>query len=72
MEEIADKTLPPGTGYRMDGDVVPGEGVGGQIYWRSAWPAAGLSRARRQYESWYAPISVILAVPLSLLGRWRC
>ena len=21
-----------------------------------------------QYESWYAPISVILAVPLSLLG----
>jgi HAE1 family hydrophobic/amphiphilic exporter-1 len=25
-----------------------------------------------QYESWYAPISVILAVPLSLLGPMRC
>ena len=26
MGQIADRTLPPGTGYRMDGDVVSGEG----------------------------------------------
>ncbi len=43
--------------------------VGGQIYW-----AFGLALLlvylvlAGQYESWYAPISVILAVPLSLLG----
>ena len=23
-----------------------------------------------QYESWLAPVSVILAVPLALLGQW--
>ena len=43
--------------------------VGGQIYW-----AFGLALLlvylvlAGQYESWLAPISVILAVPLSLLG----
>jgi HAE1 family hydrophobic/amphiphilic exporter-1 len=43
--------------------------VGGQIYW-----VFGLAMLlvylvlAGQYESWYAPISVILAVPLSLLG----
>jgi HAE1 family hydrophobic/amphiphilic exporter-1 len=53
----------------VDGDVVPGKIVGGQIYW-----AFGLALLlvylvlAGQYESWYAPISVILAVPLSLLG----
>jgi HAE1 family hydrophobic/amphiphilic exporter-1 len=69
MEEIAAKTLPPGTGLRVDGDVVPGEdrrrsdllGV------RLAMLLVYLVLAG-QYESWYAPISVILAVPLSLLG----
>ena len=53
----------------MDGDVVPEKVVGGQIYW-----AFGLALLlvylvlAGQHESWYAPISVILAVPLSLLG----
>jgi HAE1 family hydrophobic/amphiphilic exporter-1 len=53
----------------VDGDVVPGEGRR-----RSDLLAFGLALLlvylvlAGQYESWYAPISVILAVPLSLLG----
>ena len=69
MEEIAAKTLAAGHRLRMDGDVVPGEGrrrpdllVFGLAMLLVYLVLAG------QYESWYAPISVILAVPLSLLG----
>jgi HAE1 family hydrophobic/amphiphilic exporter-1 len=69
MEEIAAKTLPPGTGYEWTAMSYQEKVVGGQIYW-----AFGLALLlvylvlAGQYESWYAPISVILAVPLSLLG----
>ena len=69
MEEIAAKTLPPGTGYEWTGMSYQEKVVGGQIYW-----AFGLALLlvylvlAGQYESWYAPVSVILAVPLSLLG----
>ena len=69
MEEIAAKTLPPGTGYEWTAMSYQEKAVGGQIYW-----AFGLALLlvylvlAGQYESWYAPISVILAVPLSLLG----
>jgi hydrophobic/amphiphilic exporter-1 (mainly G- bacteria), HAE1 family len=69
MEEIATKTLPPGTGYEWTAMSYQEKAVGGQIYW-----AFGLALLlvylvlSGQYESWYAPISVILAVPLSLLG----
>jgi HAE1 family hydrophobic/amphiphilic exporter-1 len=69
MEEIAGKTLPPGTGYEWTAMSYQEKVVGGQIYW-----AFGLALLlvylvlAGQYESWYAPISVILAVPLSLLG----
>ena len=69
MEEIADKTLPPGAGYEWTAMSYQEKSVGGQIYW-----VFGLALLlvylvlAGQYESWYAPISVILAVPLSLLG----
>jgi HAE1 family hydrophobic/amphiphilic exporter-1 len=69
MEEIAGKTLPRGTGFEWTGMSYQEKVVGGQIYW-----AFGLGLLlvylvlAGQYESWFAPISVILAVPLSLLG----
>src|SRR6201746_1998259 len=69
MEEIAKKVLPPGTGYEWTAMSYQEKVVGGQIYY-----AFGLALLlvylvlAGQYESWYAPISVILAVPLSLLG----
>jgi multidrug efflux pump subunit AcrB len=69
MEEIAAKTLPPGTGCEWTAMSYQEKVVGGQIYL-----AFGLALLlvylvlAGQYESWYAPISVILAVPLSLLG----
>jgi len=69
MEQIAAKTLPPGAGYEWTAMSYQEKSVGGQIYL-----AFGLALLlvylvlAGQYESWYAPISVILAVPLSLLG----
>lgn len=69
MEEIAGKTLPPGAGFEWTAMSYQEKIVGSQIYW-----AFGLALLlvylvlAGQYESWYAPISVILAVPLSLLG----
>ncbi|MDA9444256.1 transporter [Bradyrhizobium sp. CCBAU 51745] len=69
MEEIADKTLPPGTGFEWTAMSYQEKAVSNQIYW-----VFGLAMLlvylvlAGQYESWYAPISVILAVPLSLLG----
>src|SRR4051794_20356845 len=69
MEQIADKTLPPGTGYEWTAMSYQEKVVGNQIYY-----VFGLAMLlvylvlAGQYESWLAPISVILAVPLSLLG----
>ena len=69
MENIADKTLPPGSGYEWTAMSYQEKVVGSQIYY-----VFGLALLlvylvlAGQYESWYAPIAVILAVPLSLLG----
>jgi HAE1 family hydrophobic/amphiphilic exporter-1 len=69
MEEIANKTLPPGSGYEWTAMSYQEKAVTSQIYY-----VFGLAMLlvylvlAGQYESWYAPISVILAVPLSLLG----
>ena len=69
MEQIADKTLPKGTGYDWTAMSYQEKAVTSQIYY-----VFGLAMLlvylvlAGQYESWYAPISVILAVPLSLLG----
>jgi HAE1 family hydrophobic/amphiphilic exporter-1 len=69
MEQIADKTLPSGAGYEWTAMSYQEKAVSSQIYY-----VFGLAMLlvylvlAGQYESWYAPISVILAVPLSLLG----
>src|SRR5580700_8300385 len=69
MEEIAAKTLPPGAGFEWTAMSYQEKAVSNQIYY-----VFGLAMLlvylvlAGQYESWYAPISVILAVPLSLLG----
>ncbi|WP_407176639.1 efflux RND transporter permease subunit [Bradyrhizobium sp. STM 3562] len=69
MEQIAAKTLPPGTGYDWTAMSYQEKAVSNQIYY-----TFGLAMLlvylvlAGQYESWYTPLSVILAVPLSLLG----
>jgi HAE1 family hydrophobic/amphiphilic exporter-1 len=69
MEQIADKTLPPGTGYEWTAMSYQEKAVSNQIYY-----TFGLAMLlvylvlAGQYESWCAPVSVLLAVPLSLLG----
>ena len=69
MEQVAAKTLPPGTGYEWTAMSYQEKAVSNQIYY-----VFGLAMIlvylvlAGQYESWYTPIAVLLAVPLSLLG----
>jgi HAE1 family hydrophobic/amphiphilic exporter-1 len=69
MEEIARRTLPPGTGFEWSSMSYQEKLVGNQTYivFGLALLLVYLVLAG-QYESWYAPISVILAVPLSFIG----
>lgn len=69
MQQVADSTLPPGTGYEWTALSYQEKIVGGQIYYIFAlamllvyFVLAG------QYESWILPFAVLLAVPLALLG----
>jgi HAE1 family hydrophobic/amphiphilic exporter-1 len=69
MEQIAERTLPPGMGTEWSAMSYQEKVVGNQIYFVFAlavllvyFVLAG------QYESWLLPISVILAVPMALLG----
>jgi HAE1 family hydrophobic/amphiphilic exporter-1 len=69
MEQLAASTLPPGTGYDWTAMSYQEKLVGSQMF-----TVFGLALLlvylvlAGQYESWFAPISVILAVPLSLIG----
>jgi len=69
MEEIARRTLPPGTGFEWSSMSYQEKLVGNQMYivFALALLLVYLVLAG-QYESWYAPVSVILAVPLSFIG----
>jgi hydrophobic/amphiphilic exporter-1 (mainly G- bacteria), HAE1 family len=69
MEEIARRTLPPGTGFEWSSMSYQEKLVGNQLYivFGLALLLVYLVLAG-QYESWYAPVSVILAVPLSFIG----
>src|SRR6201990_1401344 len=73
MEQIAARTLPPGTGYEWTPMSYHEKAVGGQLYlvFALAMLLVYLVLAG-QYESWYAPLSVILAGPLLLLGPMAC
>jgi hydrophobic/amphiphilic exporter-1 (mainly G- bacteria), HAE1 family len=69
MEQIANNTMPPGTGFEWTGMSYQEKVVGNQLYY-----AFGLAILlvylclAGQYESWILPLAVILAVPLALLG----
>jgi HAE1 family hydrophobic/amphiphilic exporter-1 len=69
MEQIARRTLPPGTGFEWSSMSYQEKLVGSQMYlvFGLALLLVYLVLAG-QYESWYAPVSVILAVPLSFIG----
>jgi HAE1 family hydrophobic/amphiphilic exporter-1 len=69
MEQAADSVLPPGSAYEWTAMSYQEKQVGGQLYLLFGLAIllvylclAGL------YESWIAPLPVILAVPLSLIG----
>jgi HAE1 family hydrophobic/amphiphilic exporter-1 len=69
MEQIADRTLPPGTGYEWTAMSYQEKQVGNQIVYVFGFALLLVYLCLAgQYESWIAPLSVILAVPLSLIG----
>lgn len=69
MEQIAAKTLPPGVGYSWTALSYQEKIVGGQIYYVFALAMLLVYLVLAgQYESWYSPLSVLFAVPLSLVG----
>src|SRR5499427_1557363 len=69
MEEIARRTLPAGTGFEWSAMSYQEKLVGNQMYivFALALLLVYLVLAG-QYESWDAPVSVILSVPLSFIG----
>jgi hydrophobic/amphiphilic exporter-1 (mainly G- bacteria), HAE1 family len=69
MEDIAASTLPTGAGYEWTAMSYQEKAVGHQLYLAFALALVLVYLILAgQYESWYAPIAVILAVPLALLG----
>ncbi len=69
MEQIAAQELPNGAGYDWTAMSYQEKAVGSQVYvvFALAMLLVYLVLAG-QYESWFAPLSVLLSVPLSLLG----
>jgi HAE1 family hydrophobic/amphiphilic exporter-1 len=69
MEEIAARTLPPGTGFEWTAMSYQEKIVGNQMYFVFALALLLVYLVLAgQYESWLTPIAVILAVPLSIIG----
>ena len=69
MEDIAAKVLPKGAGYEWTALSYQEKQVGNQIVYVFAFALLLVYLCLAgQYESWIAPLSVLLAVPLSLLG----
>ena len=69
MEQMAGRVLPAGTGYEWTALSYQEKLVGNQMYL-----VFGLGMLlvylvlAGQYESWYAPLSIVLSVPLALVG----
>jgi HAE1 family hydrophobic/amphiphilic exporter-1 len=69
MEQLAAKSLPTGTSYQWTGMSYQEKLVGSQIYFIFALAMLLVYLVLAgQYESWFMPVAVILAVPLSLVG----
>jgi hydrophobic/amphiphilic exporter-1 (mainly G- bacteria), HAE1 family len=69
MEQIADKASPPGIGWEWTAMSYQEKLVGNQIYYIFAFAMLLVYLVLAgQYESWFMPIAVLLAVPLSLVG----
>jgi hydrophobic/amphiphilic exporter-1 (mainly G- bacteria), HAE1 family len=69
MEQISNKVLPPGTGYEWTAMSYQEKLVGNQIYYIFALAMLLVYLVLAgQYESWFLPVAVLLAVPLSLTG----
>ena len=69
MEENAARTLPPGAGTEWTAMSYQEKIVGNQMYFVFAMALLLVYLVLAgQYESWYAPLSVILSVPLALVG----
>jgi HAE1 family hydrophobic/amphiphilic exporter-1 len=69
MEQIAAKTFPPHVGYSWSAMSYQEKLVGNQMYlvFAMALLLVYLVLAG-QYESWFRPLAVILAVPIALVG----
>src|SRR3954463_14088042 len=69
MEQMASRILPPGTGFEWTALSLQEKLVGSQMYL-----VFGLGLLlvylvlAGQYESWYAPLAIVLSVPLALVG----
>ena len=69
MEQIAARTLPPGTGFEWSALSYQEKIVGSQMYYVFAFGLLLVYLVLAgQYESWYAPLSIVLSVPLAVLG----
>jgi HAE1 family hydrophobic/amphiphilic exporter-1 len=69
MDQIANATLPPGTGYEWTAMSYQENLVGNQLLYVFALAILLVYLCLAgQYESWIAPLAVIFAVPLALSG----
>jgi hydrophobic/amphiphilic exporter-1 (mainly G- bacteria), HAE1 family len=69
MDDNAAKTLPPGTSTEWTAMSYQEKIVGSQMYFVFAMALLLVYLVLAgQYESWYAPLAVILSVPLALVG----
>jgi HAE1 family hydrophobic/amphiphilic exporter-1 len=69
MDEVATRTLPPGTSYEWTSMSYQETVAGSQIVYVFILSVLLVYLCLAgQYESWIAPLSVILAVPLALIG----
>src|SRR5262252_1309979 len=69
IEQIAAQTLPAGTGYDWTAMSYQEKAVGKQLYLALALALLLVYLVLAgQYESWYAPVSILLSVPLALVG----
>jgi HAE1 family hydrophobic/amphiphilic exporter-1 len=69
MDQISAATLPPGVATEWSAMSYQEKAVGNQMIWTFALAILLVYLVLAgQYESWYAPTTVVLSVPLSLLG----